>query len=224
MSGAARAVVGAGTWGTTLALLLARTGPVTLVARDQGQASLLADSRENARYLPGVRLPVEIEIVAEPDALRDAEELVILAVPSAAMREVCAAAAPAIAPETVLLSVAKGIERGSLRRMSQVVTEEIPAAAGRVAAMSGPNLALEIARGLPASSVVGAEDEAVSDRVIAILGSRSFRLYRNRDVIGVELCGALKNIIAIAAGAADRLGFGDNGKAGLMTRGLAEMT
>ncbi len=224
MSGAGRAVVGAGTWGTTLALLLARSGPVTLVARDKGQASALAETRENARYLPGVMLPVEIEVVTKPAALSDAHDLVILAVPSGAMREVCAAAATSMAADAVLLSVAKGIERGSLRRMTQVVVEEIPSAAGRVAAMSGPNLALEVARGLPASSVIGAEDEAVSDRVIAILASRSFRLYRNRDVIGVELCGALKNIIAIAAGATDRLGFGDNGKAGLITRGLAEMT
>ena len=224
MSGAARAVVGAGTWGTTLALLLARSGPVTLVARDKGQASALAETRENARYLPGVMLPVEIEVVTELEALSDAHDLVILAVPSGAMREVCAAAATSMTGDAVLLSVAKGIERGSLRRMTQVVVEEIPSAAGRVAAMSGPNLALEVARGLPASSVIGAEDEAVSDRVIAILASRSFRLYRNRDVIGVELCGALKNIIAIAAGATDRLGFGDNGKAGLITRGLAEMT
>jgi len=214
--------VGAGSWGTTLALLLARSGPVTLVARDHAVASTLAESRENAGYLPGVRLPVEIEIVAEPAALCDAHELVIMAVPSGWMRGVCAAAASFI-PDAVLLSVAKGIERGSLRRMTQVITDEIPGAPGRVAAMSGPNLALEIARG-PASSVIGAEDEAVSDRVIAILASRSFRLYRNRDVIGVELCGALKNIIAIAAGATDRLGFGDNGKAGLITRGLAEMT
>ena len=224
MSGAARAVVGAGTWGTTLALLLARSGPVTLVARDKGQASALAETRENARYLPGVMLPVEIEVVTELEALSDAHDLVILAVPSGAMREVCAAAATSMTADAVLLSVAKGIERGSLRRMTQVVVEEIPSAAGRVAAMSGPNLALEVARGLPASSVIGAEDGAVSDRVIAILASRSFRLYRNRDVIGVELCGALKNIIAIAAGATDRLGFGDNGKAGLITRGLAEMT
>jgi glycerol-3-phosphate dehydrogenase (NAD(P)+) len=169
-------------------------------------------------------LPVEIEVVTELEALSDAHDLVILAVPSGAMREVCAAAATSMTADAVLLSVAKGIERGSLRRMTQVVVEEIPSAAGRVAAMSGPNLALEVARGLPASSVIGAEDGAVSDRVIAILASRSFRLYRNRDVIGVELCGALKNIIAIAAGATDRLGFGDNGKAGLITRGLAEMT
>ena len=224
MSGAARAVVGAGTWGTTLALLLARSGPVTLIARDKEQAAALAETRENARYLPGVMLPVEIEVVTELEALSDAHDLVILAVPSGAMREVCAAAATSMTADAVLLSVAKGIERGSLRRMTQVVVEEIPSAAGRVAAMSGPNLALEVARGLPASSVIGAEDEAVSDRVIAILASRSFRLYRNRDVIGVELCGALKNIIAIAAGATDRLGFGDNGKAGLITRGLAEMT
>jgi len=163
--------VGAGSWGTTLALLLARSGPVTLVARDHAVASTLAESRENAGYLPGVRLPVEIEIVAEPAALCDAHELVIMAVPSGAMRGVCAAAASFIPPDAVLLSVAKGIERGSLRRMTQVITDEIPGASGRVAAMSGPNLALEIARGLPASSVIGAEDEAVSDRVIAILAS-----------------------------------------------------
>ena len=121
----------------------------------------------------------------------------------------------------VLLSVAKGIEHESLARMTQVIEQEIPAAKGRIAAMSGPNLALEIARGLPASSVIAAEDEAVSLGASEMIGTRSFRLYRNRDVIGVELCGALKNIIAIAAGAAEQLGFGDNGKAGLITRGLA---
>jgi glycerol-3-phosphate dehydrogenase (NAD(P)+) len=109
-------------------------------------------------------------------------------------------------------------------RMTEVISEVIPDAGGRVAALSGPNLAMEIARGLPASSVVGAEDESVGAAVTEMVGTQTFRLYRNRDVIGVELCGALKNIIAIAAGAAEELGFGDNGKAGLITRGLAEMT
>jgi glycerol-3-phosphate dehydrogenase (NAD(P)+) len=129
-----------------------------------------------------------------------------------------------IATGAVLLSVAKGIETGTLLRMTEVLTESVPSAAGRIAAMSGPNLALEIAQGLPASSVIAAEDDEIGARASEILSSRSFRLYRNRDVIGVELCGALKNVIAIAAGAAERLGFGDNGKAGLITRGLAEMT
>ncbi len=129
-----------------------------------------------------------------------------------------------LAPAAVVLSVAKGLEHGSQLRMTQVLADVLPEARGRIAAMSGPNLALEIARGLPASAVIAAEDEDISRRASEMLGARSFRLYRNRDVIGVELCGALKNIIAIAAGAAEQLGFGDNGKAGLITRGLAEIT
>ncbi len=140
------------------------------------------------------------------------------------MRSTAARVAPAVHEDAVLLSVAKGIEHDTLQRMTEVLASEIPAAAQRIAAMSGPNLALEIARGLPASSVIAAEDEAVSLRASEMIGARSFRLYRNRDVIGVELCGALKNIIAVAAGAAEQLGFGDNGKAGLITRGLAEIT
>jgi glycerol-3-phosphate dehydrogenase (NAD(P)+) len=221
---ASRAVVGAGTWGTTLALHLARTGPVTLLARDEEHATALATSRENARYLPGVLLPMEIEISADPALLASASELVVMAVPAAAMRASAHGIAAHLHPDTVLLSVAKGIEHGSMARMTEVLAEEVPGAAGRLAALSGPNLALEIVKGLPASSVVGAIDEEVSGRVVELLGTRSFRLYRNRDVIGVELCGALKNIIAIAAGAVDGLGFGDNGKSAIITRGLAEMT
>jgi len=219
-----RAVVGAGMWGTTLALLLARRGPVTLLARDEAHARDLSSERCNTRYLPDINIPVEVEITADPDALRSADELVVFAVPAAAMRSNAERVASVIHDDAVLLSVAKGIEHDSLLRMTEVIAAEIPSAGGRIAAMSGPNLALEIARGLPASSVIAAEDEEVSRRASDMLGARSFRLYRNRDVIGVELCGALKNIIAIAAGAAEHLGFGDNGKAGLITRGLAEIT
>ena len=140
------------------------------------------------------------------------------------MRETARRVGAHVSAEAVLLSVAKGIEADSLDRMTQVLAAEIADGAARVAALSGPNLAAEIARGLPASSVVAAEDETVSGRVVDELGSRAFRLYRNRDVVGVELGGALKNIVAIAAGAADGLGFGDNGKAAIITRGLAEMT
>jgi glycerol-3-phosphate dehydrogenase (NAD(P)+) len=120
--------------------------------------------------------------------------------------------------------VAKGLETGSLLRMSEVIADASGLPLDRVAALSGPNLALEIARGLPASAVVAASDPELAQRVVGRLGRREFRLYVNRDILGVELCGALKNIVAIAAGAADALGFGDNGKAGLITRGLAEMT
>jgi glycerol-3-phosphate dehydrogenase (NAD(P)+) len=219
-----RAVIGAGQWGTTLALHLAKQGPVILLARDEEQARSLAEERRNSRYLPDITIPVEVEITADPGSLRDADDLVIFAVPAAAMRQSAGKVRNDLATEAVLLSVAKGIEQGTLMRMTQVLADEIPEATDRIAAMSGPNLAAEIARGLPASAVVAAEDEEVGQRASEMIGTRSFRLYRNRDVTGVELCGALKNIIAIAAGAAEQLGFGDNGKAGLITRGLAEIT
>src|SRR5688572_2566081 len=219
-----RAVIGAGAWGTTLALHLAKQGPVVLLARDEGHAQELAEERQNRRYLPGINIPVEVEVTADPAAVQAADELVVFAVPAAAMRDSATRVVAHLSGESVLLSVAKGIEHGSLLRMTEVLAEVVPRAGPRIAAMSGPNLALEIAQGLPASSVVAADDEDVSDRAIAMLGTRSLRLYRNRDVVGVELCGALKNIIAIAAGAAERLGFGDNGKAGIITRGLAEIT
>jgi glycerol-3-phosphate dehydrogenase (NAD(P)+) len=219
-----RAVVGAGTWGTTLAVRLAAKQPSLLLARDESQAESLRSAGRNERYLPEVELPRQLSFASDAKELAEASELVVVAVPSAAMRETAKRIGPHLHPEAVVLSVAKGLERGTLRRMTEVLAEEIPAARGRIAALSGPNLALEIARGLPASAVVAAEDEAISARVLDVVGSRSFRLYWNRDVVGVELCGALKNIIAIAAGATDALGFGDNGKAGLVTRGLAEMT
>lgn len=219
-----RAVVGAGAWGTTLAVLLAQSGPVTLLARDEAHARMLRDEGQNRRYLPDVTLPASIHVTADVSDLGAASELVILAVPSGAMRTTVRGLSGHLSADTVALSVAKGIEAGSLARMTEVVTAETPDLGSRVAALSGPNLALEIARGLPAGAVVAAADEAVSRRVTDVLGTRLFRLYRNEDVIGVELAGALKNIIAIVAGAVDELGAGDNGKAAITTRGLAEIT
>jgi len=157
-------------------------------------------------------------------AIADAHRLVVMAVPASAIRNAAERIGAHLHPDAVLLSVTKGLEQGSLLRMTEVLAAVTPGAVGRIGALSGPNLALEIARGLPASAVVASVEEGTGQRVLEVLGSRSFRLYTNRDVIGVELCGALKNIVAIAAGAAERLGFGDNGKAGLITRGLAEMT
>ena len=218
-----RAVIGAGQWGTTLALHLARQGPVVLLARDEEQARTLNIERQN-RYLPDITLPVEVEITADPSAVAAADELVIFAVPSKAMRSTAQRVCQSVHRDAVVLSVAKGLESETLLRMTQVIEAEIPSAAGRIAAMSGPNLAKEVASQLPASAVIAAEDEDVTRRASEMIGTRSFRLYRNRDVIGVELCGALKNIIAIAAGASEQLGFGDNGKAGIITRGLAEIT
>ncbi len=221
---ARRAVVGAGAWGTTLALHLAKHGPTVLLARDVEHARKLTGERENKRYLPGLRLPVEVEVTGDPAMLVSVDELVVFAVPAAAMRSSAERVRESLHDNAVVLSVAKGMEPESLLRMTQVLSEVLPDARGRIAAMSGPNLAMEIARGLPASSVIAAEDESISIAASEMLGARSLRLYRNRDVVGVELCGALKNIIAVAAGAAEQLGFGDNGKAGIITRGLAEMT
>ena len=181
----ALAVVGAGAWGTTLATLLSRAAPVTLLARDEAHAVTLRADRENRRYLPGVPLDERVAITADPSALASATELVILAVPSRAMRSTAAAVAASIPESAVVLSVAKGIEARSLLRMTEVIVAEVPAAVGRVAALSGPNLALEISRGLPAGAVVGATDDEVSRRVVEVLGGRTFRLYRNRDVVGV---------------------------------------
>lgn len=218
------AVVGAGAWGTTLATLLAKAAPVTLLARDEAHAATLRADGENRRYLPGVPLGERITVTADHADLGAATELVVFAVPSRAMRATVASVSGSVPRTAVLLSVAKGIEAGSLLRMTQVIAAEMPGAGARVAALSGPNLALEISRGLPAAAVVGASDDEISRRAVDILGGRTFRLYRNRDVIGVELAGALKNIVAIVAGAVERLGAGDNAKAAMTTRGLAEMT
>ena len=217
------AVVGAGAWGTTLAVLAGKSEPVALVAHDRAAAERISAARENERRLPGVRLPDVVSVTADPAQLASAE-LVVFAVPSAHLRAVAGRVAPSIPSAAAVLSVVKGIESRSLMRMSEVVADAGSISPRRIAALSGPNLASEIARGLPASAVVAATEPELADRIVDRLGRREFRLYVNSDILGVELCGALKNIVAIAAGAADGLGFGDNGKAGLITRGLAEMT
>ena len=218
------AIVGSGQWGTTLALLLARREPVVLVCRSAETAARIATTRRNEPRLPGVDLPERIAVTADVRILAEGIDLVIVAVPSAHLRDMAGRIGPRLSRSADLLSVVKGLEPDSHLRMSQVLAEGAGVDAGRIAALSGPNLALEIARGLPASAVVAATDAAVAGRIQGRLGGRTFRLYTNPDIVGVELCGALKNIVAIAAGAADGLGFGDNGKAGLITRGLAEMT
>lgn len=216
------AVIGSGAWGTTLALLIARAEPVTLVCHSAETASRLRAERRNERRLPGVDLPDRVHPTADASMLAGTE-LVIVAVPSSHLRATMALLGPSIPASTDVLSVVKGLEPRTLLRMTEVIADAARIDPARIAALSGPNLALEIARGLPASAVVAAQDPALAERIVGRLGRREFRLYTNTDVLGVELCGALKNVIAIAAGAADGLGFGDNGKAGLMTRGLAEM-
>jgi glycerol-3-phosphate dehydrogenase (NAD(P)+) len=224
MAGPRVAVVGAGAWGTTLARLIARNEAVTLLCHSPETAARIVATGRNEARLPGVDLPARVIVTADPAALRAATDLVLFATPSAHLRSTVEVCAPYLAPSADILSVVKGLERGTLRRMSEVIAEAAAIPSSRIAALSGPNLAAEVARNLPASAVVAAADIALAERIVARLARKRFRLYVNEDILGVELAGALKNVVAIAAGAADGLGFGDNGKAGLLTRGLAEMT
>ncbi len=216
-------VLGAGAWGTTLALLLADAQrPVGLWAHSSESGEQLAHARTNERYLPGVMLPPNVRVLTDDAYLAEAHRLFVLAVPSAHVRATARRLARVLAPGTPILSVVKGIEDGTHLRMSEVVAEELP---GRpIAALSGPNLAREIAAGKPAASVVASADAELADQVAAVLSSERFRVYTNPDVVGVELSGALKNVVALAAGMVDGLGFGDSAKAGIITRGLAETT
>jgi glycerol-3-phosphate dehydrogenase (NAD(P)+) len=170
-----------------------------------------------------VDLPPSVVATADPAALMAATDLVVFAAPSAHLRTMAAGVAPSLADGADVLSVVKGLERGTLLRMSEVIAEATGVVPARIAALSGPNLAAEVARNLPASAVVAASDVVLAQRIVARIARRRFRMWVNQDILGVELAGATKNVVAIAAGAADGLGFGDNGKAGLLTRGLAEM-
>jgi glycerol-3-phosphate dehydrogenase (NAD(P)+) len=215
------AVIGSGAWGTTLAILAARAGTsATLFVRDPQTADEIRSTRVNERRLPGVQIPPGVRISSDiAEALSDAG-VVILAVPSQTMRA-NAAAIRNFLGSAVVASAAKGLERGSLRRMSQVLAEELPSAP--ICAISGPNLAREIAAGKPATTVIAGADPVVSERVRSALMSAQFRCYAHDDIVGVEMGGALKNIVAIGAGMADGLGAGDNAKAAFITRGIAEI-
>lgn len=216
-------VIGAGAWGTTLAIQLADAQrPVSLWTHATESAERLAHDRQNARYLPGLTFPPNLRVATDDRHLAEPYRLYLAAVPSSHLRDVLRRLAPVLHPGAPILSLVKGIEEGSHARMSQVIAEELP---GRpVAVLSGPNLAREIAAGKPAGSVVASEDPALADELAHLLGRDRFRVYTNPDVVGVELAGALKNIVALAAGMVDGLGFGDSAKAGIITRGLAEMT
>jgi glycerol-3-phosphate dehydrogenase (NAD(P)+) len=216
-------VVGAGAWGTTLAIKLAEAErPVTLWAHTTEAGEELASLRENRRYLPGIVFPPNLRVATDDAYLAEPHRSFVLAVPSAHVRETLRRLRPVLFAEASVLSVVKGIEQGTHLRMSEVIAEELPGR--RVAALSGPNLAREIAAGLPAVSVVASPDAELAAEFATLLGGDRFRLYTNPDLVGVELCGALKNVVALAAGVVDGLGFGDSAKAGIITRGLAEMT
>ena len=221
MTGRTAAVVGAGSWGTTVACLLANGGPTTLWARSSEQAHVMERDRENARYLPGIPLPAALRVT---DSMSDAvggADIVLVAVPSHGFRAVVEEMATDLASEAAVVSLAKGIEGGSNLRMSEVVREVVP---GRAAgALSGPNLAREVAEGQPAASLVVLPDERLARAVQERLHGSTFRVYTGTDVVGCEIAGATKNVMAIAAGICDGLGFGENTRAVLVTRGLAEL-
>ena len=224
MSSRTIAILGAGAWGTTLSILLGRAGrPVSLWAHRAEHAAALAASRQNARYLPGQALPPTVTVTSDLPAAVSQADLALMVVPSQAARETARQLASCLPAEAPIISCAKGLEVDTCQRLSSVIAEEIPAAANRVGALSGPNLAREIAAGHPATSVIAATDAAVAVAARDRLMTPTFRLYTSGDLIGVELGGALKNIIALGAGMADGLGAGDNAKAAFITRGLAEI-
>jgi glycerol-3-phosphate dehydrogenase (NAD(P)+) len=217
------AILGGGSFGTALAAHMARSGhAVRLWLRDPHVARGVNEKRENPRYLPGVPLPPGI--VATPamgEALAEAE-VAFMAVPSASFRAVCRAIGEALPAGAILVSATKGIEPETLKRMTEVVEDEMPGR--RSAALSGPSFAEEVAREQPTAVVVASSRPEVAEGVQRAVASRTFRVYSSDDVVGVELAGALKNVIAIAAGTVDGLGYGSNTVAALITRGLAEMT
>jgi len=220
------AVLGAGSWGTAISLLLANNGlDVILWARDPKLSVDIEKNHRNTRYLSDISLPATIIATSDLSCLDKDVDAVILAVPSHAMRQIIKKAKPFIGDNTLLLSVTKGIETETLARMSEVITNELGKYFSKnVAVLSGPNHAEEVSKMIPSATVVAAYNEDVAIKFQDIFMTSYFRVYTNKDITGVELCGATKNVIAIAAGISDGLGYGDNTKASLMTRGLAEMT
>jgi glycerol-3-phosphate dehydrogenase (NAD(P)+) len=215
-------VLGAGSWGTALAIHLGRGhGPVRLWARDPDLAVSMRATRENARYLPGLTLPEPVQVSADPaEAVADAG-IVLVVVPSHFFESVLDRVARLVPPDAVLVSATKGLEPRQGLRMSELLARRLP---GRpVAVLSGPSFAREVAEGRPAALVIASTDESVAADLQRRLAGPTLRLYTNRDVIGVELAGALKNVMAIATGLVDGLALGENARAALITRGLAEI-
>ncbi|MFR9674551.1 NAD(P)H-dependent glycerol-3-phosphate dehydrogenase [Streptomyces sp. TR06-5] len=219
------AVFGTGSWGTAFGMVLADAGcEVTLWGRRADLAAAVNETRTNPDYLPGIELPPSVRATTDPaEAARDAD-LTVLAVPSQTLRENLERWQPVLHPDTVLVSLMKGVELGTVKRMSEVIAEITGAGPDRVAVLSGPNLAKEIASRQPAASVVACRDEEVARRLQAVCHTPYFRPYTNTDVVGCELGGAVKNVIGLAVGIADGMGLGDNAKGSLITRGLAETT
>ena len=216
------AVIGSGGWGTALAVLLANNGHnVSLWSYMEEESKSIAEARENIAFLPGVKLPDNVQCTSDMKAgVKDAQ-IVVTAVPSHAVRQTARKLKEYIQNDQIIVNVSKGLEEESLLTLSQVILQEIPEA--KIAVMSGPSHAEEVGRKLPTTNVVASKDRVIAETVQDMFMSPAFRVYTNPDVLGVELGGSLKNVIALCAGILDGLGFGDNTKAALMTRGLTEI-
>ncbi len=216
------AVIGAGSWGTTVAALACVNTPTVLWARRAELAAHINAHHANADYLSEFDLPSELWATSVLDEAVSSADVLVMAVPSHGYRDVCAEAARSIRPWVPVVSLAKGIERSTLKRMSEVTAEEMPG--HPVAVLTGPNLAKEVIAGQPAASVVAIDDDTIAAELQRIFSRPTMRIYTNPDVVGCELAGVVKNVIAIASGMAEGMGFGDNTRATLITRGLAEMS
>ena len=216
------AVIGAGSWGTTVATLSCHNVPTVLWARRPELAEQIRDQHENGAYLAGYPLPEALHATSSiEEAVRDAD-VVVMGVPSHGFRDVLEEVAPHLRAWVPVVSLSKGLEQGSRKRMTEVINEVVPDHPAGV--LTGPNLAKEIMAGYPAASVVAMADERVAEALQQVFTTDVFRVYTNPDIVGCEIAGALKNVMAIAAGMVDGMGFGDNTRAALVTRGLAELT
>jgi glycerol-3-phosphate dehydrogenase (NAD(P)+) len=218
------AVLGSGGWGTAIAILLAQNPNhrVRLWGAHAETVRRLRDTRENTRLLPGIRIPASVEITAEPAMAVAGADCWVSAIPTAYLREAIARFVLVRTSDVPVVSLTKGLEIGTFRRPTEILGELLRTE--RLAALSGPSHAEEVARGLPTSVVVASGDRELAESAQEHFGTDRFRVYTNPDLLGVELAGALKNVVGIAAGVCDGLGFGDNAKAALLTRGMVEMT
>ena len=216
-------ILGAGSWGTALGILLSKNGhDVTIWSISEDEVCMLREKREHKDKLPGVKVPENICITADIEEAVKGKDICVMAVPSTFTRSTAAKVSPYIKEGQIIVNVAKGIEEDTLMTLTEQIEEEIKGA--NVAVLSGPSHAEEVARGLPTTCVAGAKDKETAEFIQSIFMSEVFRVYTSPDIIGIEVGGALKNVIALAAGIADGLGYGDNTKAAFITRGIAEIT
>ncbi len=216
------AVIGAGSWGTAVAAIAATNASTILWARRDALAEQIAKEHVNGDYLPDLPLPDNLEATSDIHLAAQGADVIVMGVPSHGFRAALEELKGDLAPGVPIVSLSKGVEEGSQLRMTEVIAEVCPGHPAGV--LTGPNLAKEVLQGSPAAAVVAFDDQAIAEHLQKLFSTGTFRVYRNDDVVGCEVAGALKNVMALAAGMADGMGFGDNTKAALMTRGLAELT